>query len=50
MVEKGLFGQKELDEYYLGTTPKQDDFYTYFILEKYLPTNNDLELGDVVSI
>ncbi|CAD8138647.1 unnamed protein product [Paramecium pentaurelia] len=50
VIEKNLFGQKELDEYYLGTTPKEDDFYTYFILEKYQPTNNDLELGDIVSI
>ncbi|CAD8132144.1 unnamed protein product [Paramecium pentaurelia] len=47
---KSFFRQKELEEYYLGTTQKEDDFYTYFIIQKYLPTNNNLELGDIVSI
>ncbi|CAD8136245.1 unnamed protein product [Paramecium octaurelia] len=50
VVEKTMFGQKELDQYYLGTTPKEDDFYTYFILHKYQLTENDLGLGDVVAI
>ncbi|CAK72753.1 unnamed protein product (macronuclear) [Paramecium tetraurelia] len=50
VIEKTMFKKKELDQYYLGTTPKEDDFYTYFILQKYQPTENDLRLGDVVAI
>ncbi|CAD8054363.1 unnamed protein product [Paramecium sonneborni] len=50
IVEKKLFSTKELDEYYLGTSIKEEDFYTYFIFEKYLPTDNNIELGNIVSI
>ncbi|CAD8142847.1 unnamed protein product [Paramecium octaurelia] len=50
VVMRSFLRNKELEDYYLGTTPKEDDFYTYFIIEKYLPTDNNLELGNIVSI